>query len=141
MEQKPLTYLLLAVASLPVGLQGNGMVTSYDDQAGNSKLATQGICIVGDGTWYSTTFGPWGGDWFKKGNDLHMNGNYASGDGNDIFEFDKVAGWHMDGYWQEWRDSVGDVGWATAKWEKKSNKCDPPAAQMSNPYANPSDAE
>ena len=119
---------------------GQWTVTSYNDQTGNTKQATQGICIVGDGTWYGTTYADWGGDWFKKGNDLHMNGNFWDGAGNDIFEFDKVAGWHMDGYWQEWTDDFTTEFWFTAKWQKKSNTCAPPAAQVSDPGMAPASA-
>ena len=35
----------------------------------------QGICFVADGTWYSTTFKGWGGQWIQDGDMLRFYGS------------------------------------------------------------------
>lgn len=121
---------------------GQWQMKAYNDETGNSFQVMHGMCIVGDGTWYSTTFPNWGGHWFKKGNDLHLHGNYDNGLGNDAFELTKIAGWHMDGYWQEFRDNITTSDfWATTRWQKKSNQCDSLRAQAVEPDANPAGGE
>lgn len=37
--------------------------------------ASQGICFEADGTWHSTTFGGWEGDWLLKGDRLRWYGD------------------------------------------------------------------
>jgi hypothetical protein len=39
-----------------------------------TKGATQGICFTAAGTWFSTTFSNWQGDWFLKGDRLRWYG-------------------------------------------------------------------
>lgn len=82
-----------------------------DDSPNLSLLATQRICILANGTWYSTTFPNWHGRWFQKGNNAAGNGNrvrllgnYANGVGNDSAELDFVNTRSMNGPWTEWRD-------------------------------------
>ena len=116
---------------------GQWELKNYDDQTGNTLNTTNGICIVAGGTWYSTIFPSWSGNWFMKGNDLHLNGNYST-DGNDAFELTKIGKWHMDGYWQEWHDG-NPVGFYTVKWAKKSNTCRSPAGHWIDQDSNPAD--
>lgn len=82
-----------------------------DDSPNLSPLATQRICILANGTWYSTTFPDWHGRWFQKGtnaagsgNRVRLLGNYAGGAGNDSAELDFVNARSMNGPWTEWRD-------------------------------------
>ena len=42
-----------------------------------AKGTTQGICFK-DGTWFSTTFSNWQGDWFLKGDRLRWHGRTGS---------------------------------------------------------------
>jgi hypothetical protein len=59
-----------AMAASPVG-QWN--ITFYGEP-GLVTGATQGICYKADGTWFSTTFPNWNGDWFEKGDRLRWYG-------------------------------------------------------------------
>jgi hypothetical protein len=43
-----------------------------------AKGATQGICFKSDGTWFSTTFSNWQGDWFLKGDRLRWYGRTST---------------------------------------------------------------
>jgi hypothetical protein len=40
--------------------------------------ATQGICFLSNGTWLSTTFSNWKGDWFLKGDRLRWYGHTSA---------------------------------------------------------------
>jgi hypothetical protein len=59
-----------AMAASPVG-QWN--ITFYLEP-GLVQGATQGVCYKADGTWYSTTFSNWNGDWFQNGDRLRWYG-------------------------------------------------------------------
>lgn len=63
-----------ALAASPVG---EWKVTFYLEP-GLSTGATQGICFKADGTWYSTTFAGWDGDWLWKGDRLRWYGDTGS---------------------------------------------------------------
>jgi hypothetical protein len=63
-----------AMAASPVG-QWN--VTFYEEPS-LAKGATQGICYKSDGTWYSSTFSNWHGDWFQKGDRFRWYGETSS---------------------------------------------------------------
>ena len=63
-----------AMAASPVG-QWN--VTFYREPS-LAKGATQGICYKSDGTWYSSTFSNWHGDWFQKGDRFRWYGETSS---------------------------------------------------------------
>lgn len=74
--QTTLFFLLIigtgtASAASPVG-QWN--VTFYLEP-GLTTGATQGICYLANGTWYSTTFPDWDGDWFQKGDRFRWYGH------------------------------------------------------------------
>ncbi len=70
-----------------------------------SAAGIQEICLVSDGTWYSPTFGGWGGLWYNiKGSKVAKGGlfgNYSSGAGNDNMNIKKG---HL--LWTEWRDDL-----------------------------------
>jgi hypothetical protein len=59
-----------AMAASPVG-QWN--ITFYLEP-GLGTGATQGICYLANGTWFSTTFSNWKGDWFEKGDRFRWYG-------------------------------------------------------------------
>jgi len=45
------------------------------NEPGLTLGASQGICFVNNGTWYSSTFANWNGDWFRKGDRLRWYGD------------------------------------------------------------------
>lgn len=59
-----------AMAASPVG-QWN---ITFFLEPGLVPGATQGICYKADGTWFSTTFPNWNGDWFQNGDRLRWYG-------------------------------------------------------------------
>lgn len=115
-----------AFAAFPAGQY---TMTFYGDYFSGS--GTQGICLQGSGasgTWYSDTYPDWSGEWFRKGNDIHLNGNYAGGIGNDAFELTRISNGLFAGYWQEWRDDRSYVSYLTNKFVFQKSACNPPAA-------------
>jgi hypothetical protein len=102
--------------------------------------SVQGICLASGGTWYGTTFSAWGGVWNRKSNDIHIRGNYASGDGNDGWEMSRVTNTLLTGYYQEWRDSLSHNDQGTMRLVYKSAVCDAAAAAgpVDGPDFNPS---
>ncbi|MGH6847714.1 MAG: hypothetical protein ACREC0_09805 [Methylocella sp.] len=63
-----------AMAASPVG---QWTVTFYSEPA-LAQTATQGICYLANGTWFSTTFSNWNGDWFQKGDRFRWYGKTSS---------------------------------------------------------------
>lgn len=100
-----------------------------------SVAGIQQICLVGDGTWYGTTFSGWGGAWQIVGKNAHIYGNYAAGVGNDSMVFKKKDG---TGSWTEWRD---DLSFQTVISPTSitfvKDVCDPPALKAQGGKANP----
>lgn len=100
----------------PVGLWS---VTFYNDATPNlNQMATQRICFLANGTWFSTTFPGWAGRWFQRGvnaagngDRVRISGNYAGGVGNDSAELDFVHIRLMTGPWTEWRDGFPFLVW------------------------------
>jgi hypothetical protein len=62
----------------------------------------QQICLVGDGTWYGTTYSAWGGHYLVKGLKTYIFGNFWSGAGNDSI----VVYGNNRGPWTEWTDDL-----------------------------------
>lgn len=78
-----------AVASLLAMTMSSAMAVSTSAVTGQWSLtlysgtnltpqAKQGICFKSDGTWYSTSFGGWNGDWLLKGDRLRWYGDTGS---------------------------------------------------------------
>jgi hypothetical protein len=86
---------------------------TFNSEVGKGTGVTQGICIQAGRTWFSTTFANWSGKWYLKGNDLHLQGNYAAGAGNDAFELTRITSGLVTGYFQEWRDDNSFNNWGT----------------------------
>ncbi|SFE58183.1 hypothetical protein [Nitrosomonas sp. Nm166] len=63
-----------AMATSNTTVPGQWTVQFYLEP-GLTTGASQGICFKADGTWFSTTFGGWEGDWFKKGDRLRWYGD------------------------------------------------------------------
>lgn len=101
----------------PVGLWS---LSAYNDNTPNlAFMATQRICFLANGTWFSPTFAGWAGRWFQKGNNFAGNGNrvriagnYANGVGNDSAELDFIHLRLMTGPWTEWRNAFPFLLWA-----------------------------
>jgi hypothetical protein len=128
-------------AGLPVG-QWN-MTFYYDDQ-GFTQGGTEGLCFEGGpskGTWYSTTFAGWSGDWWRKGGNsdiVMLKGNYDSGLGNDGAVLELISVSLMTGSMVQWRDDTSYVDWIKVRLNKQSSICDPqPLVNMAT-TANPS---
>lgn len=112
---------------------GHWEIKFFNDETPNlSPAATQRICFVANGTWYSTTFPNWHGLWFQKGIDAAGNGdrvrilgNYAGGVGNDSSEMEFVHGTLMTGPWTEWRDVdiAGFKFWGRARLRQIDREC------------------
>lgn len=115
----------------PVGLWS---LTFYNDNTpALTPMATQNICFVAGGTWYSTTFPAWNGRWFQKGNNAAGNGdrvrvlgNWASGFGNDSADLNFIHVRLMTGSWNEWIDGFGFFVWTQVTLTRIGNLCPPP---------------
>jgi hypothetical protein len=111
----------LALADFPAG---QWTMTSYSEV--NVGPKTDGICIQDGGTWYSDTFSGWSGKWFRKGNDIHLHGNYSTGDGNTAFELTLINFRLLTGYLQEWRDrNPLDYNFARVQFIFQKASCNP----------------
>jgi hypothetical protein len=95
--------LVLAAASLlalSATAQAAGLKPGLYDANGQQQ-----ICLVNDGTWFSPTFGGWGGFWYNiSGSSVAKSGllgNYSSGAGNDNMNIKKGSL-----LWTEWRDDL-----------------------------------
>lgn len=66
-----LTGVSTAFAASPVG---QWSVVFYLEP-GLTTGAVQGICFRSNGTWFSTTFSNWNGDWFQKGDRFRWYGD------------------------------------------------------------------
>ena len=131
--------LTFATGSFPAGQYTVAFYNEFGAGTG-----TQGICLEGSGstgTWYSDTFSAWSGKWFRKGNDIHLHGNYADGQGNDAFELTRISSQLLTGYWQEWRDDGSHDAYVTAKFGFKKAKCNPPVAVRATPDGNPTQGQ
>jgi hypothetical protein len=120
-----LASTLVAAAAAAVPMFANALPPGQYDIAG-----IQQICLVGDGTWYGTTFPAWGGHYEMRYPKTFIYGNYAGGAGNDSMVF---YGNHR-GPWTEWRD---DFSWEAVSVNLLITfvkpDCDPP------PFATESD--
>jgi len=113
-------------------------------QRGRLGNGSQGICIVDDGTWYGTTFSGWSGKWFRKSNDIHLQGNSNSGAASDALELTRISPILLTGYWQNWINSGSSNNWLTVRVNFVGATCDPPAAipsQQAASTALPSDGQ
>jgi hypothetical protein len=63
-----------AFAASPVGQ----WTVAFYLEPGLTTGASQGICFVAGGTWFSTTFSGWNGDWFQKGDRFRWYGDTSS---------------------------------------------------------------
>lgn len=107
---------LAQTGNTPVGLWA---ITFFRDASPNmNQMATQHICFLPSGRWYSTTYPNWSGQWFQKGANLggngdhvHVAGNFWRGAGNDGGQLDFVNLKLMAGPWIEWVDNFSYVVW------------------------------
>ncbi|HRC84678.1 MAG TPA: hypothetical protein PK413_03615 [Thermoanaerobaculia bacterium] len=132
------TLLGLALPSASAAAFPEGQWTaSYYSELGLGS-GSQGICIQPGGTWYSDTFPAWSGTWFRRGNDVHLRGNYAGGNGNDAFELTRIHNRLQTGYWQEWHDDGGFQNFLTTSFTMTSTACNVPAdGGPFDPHAEP----
>lgn len=131
---------LMSTAAFAAFPEGQWTATFYSEVFGGS--GTQGICIQAGGTWYSDTFAGWSGYWYRKGNDIHLHGNYAAGAGNDAWELTRISNNLLTGYWQEWSDDGLFNNYLTTRFNFASATCNPlPAAQAAPQTNNPSEGQ
>jgi hypothetical protein len=90
----------LGILSITALFPATGMAAGLTAGLYNAD-GLQQICLQSAGTWYSPTFGAWGGLWVVTGADTHIFGNYNSGAGNDSIV---VKG--KKGTWTEWSDDL-----------------------------------
>jgi len=110
----------LALADFPAGQ----WTMSYYSEVGMGN-GTHGICIQAGGTWYSDTYRGWSGKWFRKGNDIHLQGNYAEGAGNTAFDLTLTSSRLLTGYWQDWRDDNSHNYYSRVKFDFQKAACNP----------------
>ena len=126
-----LSLVMLAVSVQAAPPVGQWNVTFYNDDAGFTQGATQGICFEGGpskGTWYSTTYAGWSGDWWRKGGIsevIMFHGNYDSGAGNSAAKVELINTSSMAGSSMTWGDSGSSTGWDQVRLNKQSTICDP----------------
>jgi|WetSurSiteA1Bulk_404760.scaffolds.fasta_scaffold72219_2 hypothetical protein len=115
----------LSFAGFPAGQ----WTVNYYSEVGDGP-GTYGICIQNGetqnkGTWYSDTYRDWSGRWFRKGNDIHLQGNYAEGAGNTAFELTLINVTPLTGYWQDWRDNNSDNNFSRVQFTFQKALCNP----------------
>ena len=131
MKSKVLHAALLAASVLAAGALAPSAASASGLKVGEWSVGgIQHICLVADGTWYSTTFSTWSGHWelVGLGDDKSIvYGNYTVGSpgvGNDSF----VVGKGNLSDWTEWHDFTVKVGFLDdTLWTFISKKCGPPA--------------
>ena len=97
----------------------------------DGQAATQQICLVGDGTWYGTTFN-WGGHWFNPPCcrlDTQLYGIYAIDGGSDGSANTtlSVVGFNggLAAKWYDWLDDFSYRHYELAPISHVKNRCDP----------------
>ncbi|CAG4904994.1 hypothetical protein [Paraburkholderia saeva] len=83
---------------------GYWQMDSYYQPAGG-HFSTQMICLNADNTWYSTTQGPWNGNWFQNGSGVQIYGSLSAGVSGQIATFGTVQFMQsttMNGEYVEW---------------------------------------
>ncbi len=121
-----------ALAASPVG-QWN--VTFYLEP-GLTTAATQGICFTSSGTWFSTTFSSWNGDYFQKGDRFRWYGHTSGGLGTAEFgQF--VHNAQIAGEFAHFFPGTPPVTSSRGNWRasKVGNTCNPPASPGAAPAA------
>ncbi|MBA3812663.1 MAG: hypothetical protein H0X27_13670 [Caulobacteraceae bacterium] len=124
---------ILGVAALsPAAASAKGLHRGLWDVGG-----IQQICLVSDGTWYSTTFSGWSGAWgpgTTREDRFLVYGNYAAGAGNDSM----VLGGQNKADWTEWRDDLSFQNFLDdVQWTFVQKRCGPPAIQSRSGHKNP----
>jgi hypothetical protein len=126
-----------AMAASPVG---QWYVTFYLEP-GLSTGATEGICYLASGTWSSTTFPNWKGDWFEKADPFRWYGRTGLPLATAEFgEF--ISNATFSGEFAHFRVSAPPVtsSWGNYSAVKVSDVCGHPAANSAVliPNADPS---
>jgi hypothetical protein len=124
-----------ALAQAPNNPVGQWSISFFvDNNASMPQSATQTLCFLANGTWYSPSFAGWHGRWFQKGNNsagngdiLSIIGNYSNNAGNDSAALEFVSVNLMTGAWNEWRDNFTFVNWTRAS-VNRTGKCGPQPA-------------
>ena len=93
------------------------------------------ICLQSNGSWYGTSFSPWGGHWKVGPKNVHIYGNYSSGAGNDSIVSNKKL---TRANWTEWNDGLS-FELVTEQFAITFVKaaCDPPTNAVEGQKANP----
>ncbi len=129
---------LLAASIVAVGALGATSASASLHPGEWTVGGFQRICLISDGSWYSTTFSGWSGHWELTGikeDSALVYGNYASGVGNDSMV---LRGLSAD--WTEWRDGLVKVGFLdNTAWTFFNKTCGPPASRSRSGHANPID--
>jgi hypothetical protein len=143
-SMKLLTKTLI-VFTLGIGLAnasafkpGKWVITGYSEIPGYAGSVEHSICVKAmvwgkSGTFYGISF-PLSGNWFQKGNDIHINSLYFDGQFASTLELTRIDNGLLTGYWQDFGGSY--TNYLTAKLVYKSPKCDPDYYLISkNPVA------
>jgi hypothetical protein len=117
----------IANAAFPAG---QWKAIFYSETVGGT--GTEGICIVEvvpgvSGTWYSTIFPAWSGNWFRRGNDIHLHGNFSDGVFSSAWELTRINTRLLTGYSQEWKNDGSFNNYFTTRFDLLKLTCDPPA--------------
>lgn len=115
----------LALADSPAGQWS----MNYYSEVGYG-LGTHGICIqsgqtLNKGIWYSDTATGWSGNWYRRGNDIHLQGNYSGGAGNSAFELTLINFKLLTGYWQDWKDDNSINNFSRVEFIFQKASCNP----------------
>ncbi|HET6376365.1 MAG TPA: hypothetical protein VFF88_09975 [Methylocella sp.] len=99
-------------------------------EPGLSLGASQNICFLANGTWYSTTFSNWKGDWFQKGDRLRWYGRTSSLGTAEFGQF--IANRSFGGEFAHFRASSSTPPLTSSRGNYygvfSSTSCPPPAA-------------
>lgn len=113
------TGIILAAASvlaLSVPAQASKLTPGLYSANGQQE-----ICLVSDGSWYSPTFGGWGGIWYNISGSFAKSGllgNYSSGVGNDNMN---MKGSKL--IWTEWQDDLSYTNVIIGSWTRSGDSC------------------
>ena len=125
-------FLILAGGTaLAVSPVGQWNYRDYDERPGFPHGPLQGICLVNDGTWYSTSFKGWKGLWDLKPNGTGIKiygttGIISSADIGRLVSDTKISGQYA--HFSTKPVTTSSIGYFVMTWTSSTCLPPPPAA-------------
>lgn len=122
-------FVLLGLATTAEAAFPEGQWTGkFWDVKTGKLIATDGNCIVGNGTWYNTNAPGMQGKWFMKGDEIYIHA-YSTLENKDVYssQLQKLSPTLMGGRHQHWTTDGSLAIFATTTLSYSSSACLPPA--------------